>query len=229
MDSNNKTAKIAGLIYLLVAVFGMFSMMYVDPKFYVPGDAAATAAKILASQGLFRLGVISNLACQISFLFLVHVLYKLLKSVDKDQARLMVILVVAGIPVACLNALNQFASLLILNNGEQLSAFNPAQLQALAMVFFDMYRHGIFIAEIFWGLWLFPFGWLVFKSGFFPKALGVLLMVGCFGYLIEALVVLLFPAYRVITSPGLAISAVAEFSFIFWVLFKGVGVQQGNK
>ena len=226
MNSNKKTARIAGFLYLIMAVCSAFSMMYVDPKFFVPGDAAATVSNIQASEWLFRLGFVSNLVGQIIFLFLVYALYKLLKSVDKDQARLMVILVVASVPVACLNMLNQFAPIHLLSGAGYLSAFEPAQLQALAMVFLDMQKHGIFIAEIFWGLWLFPLGLLVFKSGFMPKVLGVLLMVGCFGYLIDCLTFFLFPSYKVITYPGIAISVVAEFSFIFWLLFKGVRDQQ---
>jgi len=134
----------------------------------------------------------------------------------------MVILVVASVPVAFLNMLNQFAPLILLNHGEHLSAFSPAQTQALAIIFLDLYEYGIFIAEIFWGLWLFPFGLLVYKAGFFPKWLGVLLLMGGLGYLVESLIMLTLPAYRTLSYPGIAISAIAEISFILWVLFNGV-------
>lgn len=224
INSRENTARVAGCLYLLMAIFSMFSMMYVDSKLYVTGDPAATVSNILASERLFRLGFASNFIGQILFLYLVHALYKLLKSVDEDQARLMVILVAASVPITCLNMLNQFAPILFLSGAGYLSPFNPAQLQALAMVSLDMQRYGVFIAQIFWGLWLLPFGFLVFKSGFFPKILGVLLMVGCFGYLIESLVMFLSPGYKVITYPGLIISAVAEFTCIFWFLFKGVKI-----
>jgi hypothetical protein len=203
-------------------------MMYVDSKLYVPGDAAATVSKILASEWLFRLGFVINLVGQICFLFLALALYKLLKSVDKDQDRLMVVLIVASVPVACLDMLNQFAPILLLSGAGYLSAFEPAQLQALAMVFLDLHKHGYFIAEIFWGLWLFPLGRLVFKSGsgVISKVLGVLLMVGCFGYLIECLTIFLVPSYKMITYPGLAIAAFAEISCILWLLIKGVEDQK---
>jgi hypothetical protein len=224
--TNKKTARIAGLLYLLMAIFSAFSMMYVDPKLYVAGNAAATVSTILANEWLFRLGFVSNLIGQIIFLFLVHALYQLLKSVDKEQAMLMVILVVASVPVTFLNMLNQFAPILLLSGAGYLAAFNPSQLQALAMVFLDLQKLGVYIAEFFWGLWLFPFGLLVFRSGFFPKVLGVMLMLGCFGYLVECFVIFLHPDYKVITYPGLVISAVAEFSCIFWLLFKGVKDQQ---
>ena len=225
MNSNQKTARIAGILYLLMAVFSAFSLVYVDSKFYVPGNAAATASNIQTSEWLFRLGFVSNLVGQIIFLFLVHYLYKLLNSVDKDNARLMVILVIASVPVTMLNQLSQFASVLLLNEAEHVSAFNSIQLQAISMVFYDLHKMGIYIAEIFWGLWLLPFGILVFKSGFFPKWLGVLLVLGGIGYLIECLVQFLFPEYKTIGHAAVAISGLAEFAFIFWLFIKGVKVQ----
>ena len=221
LGPNKKTARIAGFLYLIVAVFSIFSFVYMDLKIYVPDDAATTACNILSSELLFRLSFISSIIYQIAFLFLVCALYKLFNTVDKDQAILMVIFVVVSIPIALLNMLNQFAPLLLLNGSVYLSAFNSAQLQALSMVFIEMYNYGIFITQIFWGLWLFPLGKLVFKSGFSPKWLGVLLMISCFGYIIESLVMFLFPGYEVITYPGLMIATVAEFSLIFWLLFKG--------
>lgn len=224
--SLNKTAKIAGFLYLGLAVFSIFSFMYVDSKLYVPGDAMATVSNIQSHELLFRLGFVSNLVGMIFFLFLVSALYKLLNSVDRDIARLMVIFVVTSVAIACLNILNQFVPILLLNGAGYLSAFNQAQLQAIVMLFLNIYNHGIFVAEIFWGLWLFPFGLLVFKSKFLPKTLGVLLMVGCFGYLLECFSVFIFPLDKVIINFGLTVSAIAEFSFIFWVLFKNVKIAE---
>ena len=228
MNSSSTTGRRAGILYLVMAVFSAFSMVYVDSKFYVSGNAAATASNIQESEWLFRLGFVSNLVGQTIFLFLVHELYKLFKSVDKEKARLMVMLVVVSVPITMLNQLNQFAPILILDDSEHLSAFNPDQLRALAMVFFDLQKMGIYIAQIFWGLWLFPFGILVFKSGFFPKWLGVLLVLGGVGYQIESLVMFLFPEYKVIGYSAVAISGIAEFTFIFWLLIKGVKVQSVN-
>ena len=225
LNSNQKTARIAGILYLLMAVFSAFSLVYVDSKFYVPDNAAATASNVQTSELLFRLGFLSNLVGQIIFLFLVHYLYKLLKSVDKDEARLMVIFVITSVPVTMLNQLSQFAPVLLLNDAEHVSAFNLAQLQAISMVFYDLHKMGIYIAEIFWGLWLFPFGILVFKSGFFPKWLGVLLVLGGIGYLIECLVQFLFPEYKTIGYSAVAVSGLAEFACILWLLIKGVKIQ----
>ena len=226
MNSLKKIARGAGILYILMDVFMIFSGMVVDPKIYVPGDAVATVSNILASEWLFRLGFVSFLVGLILQLFLVHVLYELFKSVDKGQARLMVILVVAGVSVAFLNNLNQYAPIVLLSGAEHLSAFNPAQLQTLAMVFLDMYNNGIMVAEIFWGLWLIPLGILVYKSRFVPKVLGVLLIVGCFGHLLSFLSTFLFPDYSAILIPISEMVMFGELPVFLWLLIKGVKDQQ---
>ena len=226
MNSLKKTARGAGILYILMDVFMIFSGMVVDPKIYVPGDAVATASNILASEWLFRLGFVSNLVGLILQLFLVHVLYELFKSVDKGQARLMVILVVTGVSVAFLNNLNLYAPILLLSGAEHLSAFNPAQLQTLSMLFLDMYNNGIMLAEIFWGLWLIPLGILVYKSRFVPKVLGVLLIVGCFGHLLSFLSTFLFPDYSAILIPISEMIMIGELPIFLWLLIKGVKDQQ---
>jgi hypothetical protein len=221
MNSNIKTARMAGFYYLLMLVFSGFAMMYVEPRLIISGDVDRTISNIRESELLFRLGFASNLIGQVSFLFLVHSLYKLFKPVDQDLSRLMVILVVASVPVAFLNLLNEFVPALLLSDAGYLSVFEPDQLQALSMVFLDVYKYGNYMAEIFWGLWLFPFGLLVVKSGFIPKVIGYLLMIACFGYLIEFLAVLFFPNNLAISSPGIAVAGIAEISTIFWLLIKG--------
>ena len=226
MNSLKKIARGAGILYILMDVFMIFSGMVVDPKIYVPGDAVATASNILASEWLFRLGFVSNLVGQILFLCVVLALYNLFKSVDKGQARLMVILVVAGVSVAFLNTLFQYAPILLLSGAEHLSAFNPAQLQTLSMLFLDMYNNGIMLAEIFWGLWLIPLGILVYKSRFVPKVLGVLLIVGCFGHLLSFLSTFLFPDYSAILIPISEMVMIGELPIFLWLLIKGAKDQQ---
>lgn len=226
MNSLKKIARGAGILYILMDVPMIFSGMVVDPKIYVPGDAVATASNILASEWLFRLDVVSNLVGPILFLFLVLALYNLFESVDKSQARLMVTLVVASIPVTLLSTLFQYAPIILLSDAGHLSTFNPAQLQTLAMVFLNMYKHGIQIAEIFWGLWLIPLGLLVYKSGFIPKALGVLLIVGCFGHLLGSLSTFLFPDYSAVLIPISETLMIGEGPIFFYLLIKGVKDQQ---
>ena len=138
----------------------------------------------------------------------------------------MVILVVAGVSVAFLNNLNLFAPILLLSGAGHLSAFNSAQLQALAMVFLDIFNHGVIIAEIFWGLWLIPLGLLVYKSRFIPKVLGILLIVGCFGQLLSFLSTFLFPDYNAILIPIAQTAMIGELPIFLWLLIKGVKDQK---
>jgi hypothetical protein len=138
----------------------------------------------------------------------------------------MVILVVASVPIAILNMLNQYAPILLLSGAGHLSAFTPAQLQTLSMVFLDIYQHGIMVAEIFWGLWLIPLGLLVYKSGFVPKVLGILLIAGCFGHLLSFISTFLFPDYSTILIPVSEMVMFGELPIFLWLLIKGVKDQQ---
>ena len=220
--SPRKAANSARVWYALLFAFSIIGILFADARFYVPGDAAATAARILAGEGLFRLGIVSNLAGQVCQIFLGLVLYRLFKSVDRNQARSMLALVVAMVPVAFLNMLNKLAPLILLGNSAFLKAFEPAQLQALAMLFIELQKYGTLIAGVFWGLWLLPLGLLVIKSGFFPRFLGVLLLIGCAGYVLDFLVALLLPNIRQTVSPiTQALSAIGELPFVLWVIIRG--------
>lgn len=222
MNSLKKTARGAGILYIIMDVFMIFSGMIVEPKTYVPGDAVATTSNILASEWLFRLGFVSWIVSYIIFLFLVLALYNLFRSVDKGQARLMVTLVLISVSISFIYTLFQYVPILLLSGEGYLSAFNPAQLQTLSMVFLDMYNNGIQIAEILWGLWLIPLGILVYKSRFVPKVLGILLMVGSFGHLLSFLSTFLFPDYSAILTPIAETVMVAELPIFLWLLIRGV-------
>jgi hypothetical protein len=225
MSSNQKTARIAGLLYLLVAITGAFSIMYVPETLIVRGDAAATAARIASSELLFRVGIASGLICQITFIFLVLTLYRLLKDVDQSYAAAMVVLVLVAVPIAFLNMLNNLAALVLLSGAEFLSAFTAAQLNALILLFLSLHEQGIVIVEMFWGLWLFPFGVLVFRSRFLPRVLGVLLVIACFAYLIDSFTSLLLPRYKdTVSSFTAAPAGLGEFAILLWLLIKGTRV-----
>jgi hypothetical protein len=222
----NKTARIAGFLYLILFPLGLFGIMYVPSILIVPGDAATTANNIMASESLFRLSIVSALIIQIVNILLVLVLYKLLKPVNKNHAVLMVIFFLVSVPITMLNELNQFAALLLLSGADYLTVFTTDQLQALVPLFLDLHEYGITIAGIFWGLWLFPMGYLVFKSGYIPRILGILLMIGCFGYLIDSFAIFLLPNYEV----NIAIFTFwGELLLPLWLLIKGVNVEQWEK
>ena len=188
MSSTKKQARVAGLLYLLASVPGAFSLLYVPSHFIVSGDAASTAHKIAGSELLFRLGILSELAGFIGFIFVVWALYRLLAGVSKAHASLMVTLMLISIPISLVNVLNETAALTLVRGADFLSVFDKPQRDALAMLFLHLHFDGFMVAQIFWGLWLIPFGVLVYKSGFLPRILGVLLIMACFGYLANSLV-----------------------------------------
>jgi uncharacterized protein DUF4386 len=179
-------ARFAGFLYLLANIPAPFALLYLPSLLIVHGDAAATARNIMASESLFRLGIAATFFNQIVILFVVLALFQLLKVVNKSMALLMVMFVLAAVPIGLLNELTHFAVLILLGSADTLKAFTAPQLQALAMLFLSLHRDGINIAQIFWGLWLFPMGYLVFKSGFIPRIIGILLMIGCFGVTVQA-------------------------------------------
>lgn len=219
--SKNKLARLAGLIYSGVVVTGIFSLMYVPDKLIVPGNALSTYQNISSSEKLFRVWILSGLLCYTFFLFLPLVLYKLFKPVNENYAALMVLLAIMSVPVYFLNAHNQFNVLSLVNNNPGLSV---EQIQSQIMLYLTQYNNGMRIVHIFSGLWLFPFGYLVFKSGFLPKFFGVLLMLGCFGYLINFTGSTLFPTYSklgissIISLPA----SIGEIGICLWLLLVGV-------
>jgi len=221
----NKTARIAGFLSLIMIPFAIFGILWVRTNLIVPGDAVATFNNIMASESLFRLSIGSALMVQIGHILLVLILYKLLKPVNKNHALLMVILLLVGAPIAMLNELNRFAALLLSSGADYLTAFTADQLPAQVMLFLDLHEYGVFIATIFWGLWLFPFGYLVFKSGYIPRIFGVLLIIAGLGYLIDFVAFFLFPNFPPIGQ----FMTWAEVFWPFWLLIKGVNVEQWEK
>ena len=228
MNSTKKTARVAGLLYLLMAVTGFFSIMYIPSAFIVRGDATATANRIVASEWLFRIGIVSELISATIFVLLVMVLYELLKGVSKSLASVMVILVVVAVPIAFVNELNELAALLLSRGGDFLSVTEKPQRDALAMVFLTLHNYGFLIGMIFWGLWLFPFGVLVFRSGFLPRFLGVWLILGCFGYLATSFTSLLLPRYGQIVSELALAPEAGELAIMFWLLIMGAKDQPSD-
>lgn len=220
-NPDKKTALLAGGLYT-VLLFGSGFSEITRTTLISDQNAVATAASILANEALFKASFISDLIGQTAFLLLGITLYKLLSPVSKSHAVVMLAFVAVSVPMAMLNLLNQFAAIQLLSGVDYLKVMGSDQLIAQAMFFLELREYGVFITGIFWGLWLFPFGYLVYSSGYFPKAIGILLMGGCFGYLIDFFVQFLLPSYPVITYPGLAIATVAELSAIAMLLVHGL-------
>jgi hypothetical protein len=221
----NKIARVAGSLYLIIFCLGIFAELFVRQSLIVPGDAATTVNNIMASESLFRLSLVSDLIRHTFLILLPLVLYKLLEPVNKNIALLMVIFALAGVPISMLNMLNHFAALLLLSGADYLTAFEADQLQAQVMFFLDLQKYGAFIPQ-FLSLWLLPLGYLVLKSGFLPRILGILLMIGCFGYLIDAVLFFLFANSAATLS---LFAFIGELLFALWLLIKGVNVEQWEK
>jgi hypothetical protein len=176
----------------------------------------------LASELLFRVGIVSELICAAEFIFLVRALYRLLNGMNRTHASLMVTLALVSVPIMFLNVLNEIAALALLRGADFLSVFEKQRLDALAMLFLHLHGQGFAVAEIFWGLWLFPFGVLVMRSGFLPRILGVLLIAACFGYLADSLTSLLLPSYEDVVGRIANIPlTLGEPAILLWLLIRG--------
>lgn|SRR5215471_2187470 len=218
MRSTKNPGRFAGLLYVLTSIVGFFAMGYVPSKLIVHGNAAATANNIAASETLFRLGIAAVIIGQTTFIFVALALYDLLKGVSRRHASLMVILIVVSIPIALVNELNSVAAL-VLVRGE--SVFEKPQRDALAMLFLNLHHHGFVVAEIFWGLWLFPLGLLVYRSRFLPRFLGVWLALAGIAWVILSLTGILLPQYQNKVDTYCQPAFIGEIVFMLWLAIKG--------
>ncbi len=229
MISKKRTARIAGLLYVLLALTGIFSLIYVPSTLIVFGDATATANNITSSELLFRTGILSGLISNVIFVFLVLALYRLLKDISHKQAILMVTLVVISVSTTFVNTFNQIAALIVLSGADFLAVFENAQLESAAYVFLRLHSQGLQAIQIFWGLWLFPFGLLVYKSRFIPKVLGVLLIIAGCAYLLSSFTFLILPQYKAAISPLITLLEIGELPIIFWLLIVGAKAQSEER
>ena len=223
MESNKKKARIAGSLYLGVVLTGIFSLAYVPSKLIDWNNPAITLEQIRSNEWLFRLSIVSGLMCYVFFLFLPLALFRLLKQVNRQYALIMVLLAVVSVPISMLNMWNKFAVLTLIDSSITTQQLTIDSLQTQVMFYLNQYENGNLIAQIFWGLWLFPFGYLVFKSGFLPKILGILLMMGCFSYLVNFFGSILVQDYGKLGIGGyISIPAsLGEIGTCLWLLIIG--------
>jgi len=221
-------ARIAGTLYLVIAALAGFAH-YSRTSYFSSGDAVAVAKRIMASDSLFRLTIVSDLAGQVCHVFLILSLYHLLKIVNKKHAALMAVLALIPVPIACLNMNNQFAALALLSGDSYLKVFDINRIDAQVMFLLNSHTSGVFIAQIFWGLWLFPLGYLVFRSRFLPKALGVLLAFGGIVYILGSLLFFQFPKIVSSFEAMYIVPAVAEIAFPVWLVVRGINKEKWQK
>jgi hypothetical protein len=205
-----------------VVLTGLFALLYVPSRLIVWTDAQTTYHNIKESETLFRLSIYAGIVCYTAFLLLPLVLYKLLQHVNKTHAVAMVALALTSVPISLFNLTHKFAVLTLINKPD---FFSAVDLPKQVLLQLEYYNNGIDVAAVFWGLWLFPFGYLVFKSGMLPKILGILLMAGCFGYIINITGGLLFPvSYKELGISGYVSlpSGLGEIGTCLWLLMAGV-------
>ncbi len=221
----NHIARLAGFLYLLLAPLGFFGVAYVSEILIVPDDIVATIDNIVAAEFLYRLSMASALLMNVVSILLALALYKLLKPVNKDMATLMIVLLFPGATIAMLNELNHFAAL-VFSMEITSSPFSVEQSQYFVTLFLDMYEFGAYIASIFWGLWLLPLGYLVIKSNFMPKILGILLYLAGFAYVADSFTLFIAPQVGLSLVDYLFIG---EITIMLWLIIKGVNVAQWHK
>jgi hypothetical protein len=225
--TNKKTARMAGLLYLIYIVVSIFANVLGRSKLIILGDAATTARNIIASALQFRIGFVLDLVSAVLFLLTAWALYVLLKPVNKNLALLFLLLNLGGVAVHCISDLFLIASQLILSGADYLKAFQADQLQALAMLSLDIYKNGFSgIAQIFFSAWLFPLGYLVYKSGTLPRFLGIIVMVECFAWLMFPVQFFFFPGNVVLPYVSSVAGFIGEFSLTLWLLIMGAKDQK---
>jgi hypothetical protein len=221
MNSLNKTARIAGFLYLSFIILMATANVVGRMGIIVEGDAAATAANILAKGMLFRIGFVGDLLSALFFLLTAWALYALLKQVNTTLALLFLLLNLCGVAMQCFSMILLYAALPLVSGGGYLAAFTTDQLNAQAMLFLGLYKAGFTGAQLFYGAWTLPLGYLVFKSGFLPKALGVMLMLDCLAVLVWFFQFFFLPSYPAISYPCYAVSFIAEVGLALWLLVMG--------
>src|SRR3954464_8548405 len=205
MSSPKRLARIAGLFYLVVGIFGGFAEGFVDPKIYVAGNAAATAMNVVANAGLVRMGVVAHLVDGVFFVLTAVALYLLLNHVHKNVARVMVLFVALAVGIKCLNAVFQFEGLQVGTDSSYAAAFGAAGSNTLVLLLLDIQHYGTLAAQVFFGLWLAPLGYLAYTTGLLPKALGGVLVVATASFLLDVLAAFLVPDFATQIHPFLSI------------------------
>lgn len=227
MFSTHNPGRVAGVLYLLLVLLAPYRLLYIPGKLFVAGDATATANNIAAHETLFRLGIVTDMLCGTILIFLVLALYRLFKGVDQSHALLMVIF--GGLIPATIDflvVLNDAAALIFVRGPDFLSVFDKPQRDAFAMLFLRLHHQQVLAAEFLWGVWLFPLGFLAYRSRFVPRFIGVWLFINGLAYLAISFTGLLVPRYESLVSNVTFPAVLGEIAIMLWLLIRGARPQQ---
>jgi len=222
MSENQRRARVAGVLYFLIGLLGPFVLLYVPGRIIVTGDAAATASHLRTLEPLMRWGVAADFASDILLVFLVLALYRLFKGVSQELAiQLALFGAVVSVPIMFVNTIFELVALTIAKGAPYLAPFDAAQRDALAYVFMRFHSQGIVAVEIFWGIWLIPFGLLVIRSRFIPWFVGALMLIAGAGYIAASFTGIVAPQYAEAVGRVTEITNIGELPIIFWLLIVG--------
>lgn len=226
MNPIKKTARIAGILYFLQIPLGVFGLLYIPKTLIVADNITTTISNILANEFLFRLSIVSTLLCALITIATASYISKVLKPVNKNYSRWILLFTLIVAPISMLNELNSIAILLLAKGHQYTTNYTPSQLQSLVTLFLDLHHYGTQIIGIFFGLWLLPMGYLVFKSTYIPKVIGVFLLITCFGYLIDFITSFLYPNVGIYVTEY---TWLGEVMMVLWLLIKGVNLEKYEK
>jgi hypothetical protein len=230
MNSIKTIARIGGALYLINIVLGIWAIGYVSNVVVVDGDPAATAHNILSQEQLYRLGLVAHIIILRTNIPLAVIFYELFKVVNKRITLLVVFFTITGTAIESVNLLNQFAPLALLKNGNGVSAFSPAQLQTIVYKLNQLQVTGFNLAIVFFGCYCISVGYLIFKSTFLPKTIGIMMVIGGLCYLVNSFSSFLAPRIAANFFPFIQIpSGVAELSFCLCLLIVGVNLVKWKK
>ena len=223
MDSTRSQARWAGLLYGIASSLAPFAYLYVPDRLMVEGDALATADRVRASEGLLRAAIAAELYGVTVLLFATLALYELFKRVDQRTAGVMAAMMLVSVPISYVNVLNHIAPLVFLKSPAIAAVLDPGQIAAQVTLFLRLHNYGLVINQIFWGLWLFPIGVLIMRSGFISRWLAYPLFFAGAGYVINSLGTLLLPPSLRWITENLLILGVGELPFFsLYLLIWGV-------
>jgi hypothetical protein len=225
VSENRRIARIAGIWYLILGIGAGYSWMFIS-KIYVDGNATSTAENIIRSGSQYIIAIIFSIAGQIGFIFLGLYLHKLLKQINENISKAMVSLVLISVPIMFVNIIIETGALIVLKRASYLNVFSIEQIHSIAMTFVNLHIVGVHIVEIFWGLWLFPLGYLIYKSIFIPKIIAILIILSGICYCIGSLSYLVNPLFFAKIANILSIpETIGEVTMLLWLLIKGVWVK----
>lgn len=221
MNDNKRLARIAGALYLLVAISAPLGLIVVPARLIVAGDPAATAALVAGHDTLLRMGMASELFHQAVEVFMVLVLYNLFKPVNRTLAQQMLVLGLVPIPMVFINVLGEVAASTVASGPAWLAAFGKPQLDALALLFMHLHAQGLQLAAVFWGLWLLPLGLLALRCGFIPKVFGWLVIASSVGYVLGSFTSLIAPGLASTFATPVFLLELGEPMMILWLVLVG--------